>query len=806
MKNVIFILGFLLAIFLFVDIEKTVNIELSIKNNSGDVGHFYFDTGNGFNEREKIIIYYEKKNIKLAINKKHINSLRYDPLVTSKDDSIFIKYIKINNKKILNSRLASKSMHSITKINRVGKYSLEILLSGEDPYLILLEDIFGEFDGFDVDYIPFFISLIGLFLILYRDEIELNQCSLCREDKKVFLLIYLLFFTIFIIFGYMYNLNYDIPNITYLSKLLFFDIFGYEFVIVLLLVMLLFNKYIVSSILSIFIVLAYVAINMTQYISFIISGEFLTKLAIDNTESINLLLTTKNVGLVLSAMVIFVILPIFIAKYFTNKAETRAILESKPLVFLVLLYLLFVGLNSKILSSEIIHDKNLIYKKNSFRQVAPVEAFFKAYFPKEEKINMSFSPSEIDKLHKMGFNFNPDAEYPLMKKSIYNDSTDFQRDGKKPNVILLFTEGLSARTSCVYSDKYYTLTKNISNFSEHSNSIIVNNYYNHTAATYRGLEGQLCSLYPKFGGANGWDSEKEGKLSQTTYKCLPHILAHNGYESIYLNFIYKDYSKIDEMVSNFGFDQIISGEELSNKYLNGVNKLRDDRLTDHQSYSVLTNYLKDTNLETKPFFIALYTSETHAWIDVGKDGKKYKDGKNNCLNTIHNMDHAFGEFWNYFKDSKYAKNTIVIFTTDHAHYYEKTYVEVMDKYKEDNYKRFFIDQIPLIIYDPTLNNQNKTLNVNSATSIDLAPSIVHYLNLNNEDNSFLGHSLFQNTKKMGVANYGHETYLINQGMVYNRLDVPDENKDLLKLVSKFIRYTKELEVNNKIYHEDSANK
>mgnify|MGYP005671996979 CR=1 FL=1 len=129
------------------------------------------------------------------------------------------------------------------------------------------------------------------------------------------------------------------------------------------------------------------------------------------------------------------------------------------------------------------------------------------------------------------------------------------------------------------------------------------------------------------------------------------------------------------------------------------------------------------------------------------DGIKYGDGKNKSLNTIHNADKAFGEFWDYYRNSEYTKNTILIVTSDHCSYHEKSHVKA---FGGKDYQRIFVDKIPLMIFDPEKNLPSH-FDASSASSLDLAPSLVHYMGLENAPNSFLGTSIFErNLLKKGA--------------------------------------------------------
>ena len=50
-------------------------------------------------------------------------------------------------------------------------------------------------------------------------------------------------------------------------------------------------------------------------------------------------------------------------------------------------------------------------------------------------------------------------------------------------------------------------------------------------------------------------------------------------------------------------------------------------------------------------------------------------------------------------DCKSIDNTIVIVTADHAHVQEKPYVALVKN--DPTYKPYFVDTVPLLIYDPT---------------------------------------------------------------------------------------------------------
>ncbi|MCB9360254.1 MAG: LTA synthase family protein [Flavobacteriales bacterium] len=560
------------------------------------------------------------------------------------------------------------------------------------------------------------------------------------------------------------------------------------------------NKWIKG--ITLFMVILFVTINTFQLINYSISGEFFTRLALDNIEFIEFLFTVDNfiiIGKVTLAMLGF---PLLI----TWLLEGKCAFSTKKLMYYMLVLGLFIFACKIWAPNHLKEMRTELLINNSLKDEAPVVSFLKVFFDKKaSKTSFIWSKSELERLKLYGFNFKPFSKFPFLKESIYKGGRPFElAEDVKPNVLLIFTEGLSARTTDVYSDRYEKLTPNLLEFSK--SSMIVDNFYNHTAATYRGLHGQLCSLYPTLGGAGGWHDNIES-IPDTKYKSITEIFKHNGYTTTFLNPHWKDVSGNDEMMKMLAFDKVLNGEDLvSKKYGENIGK-RDLGTTDHGLYNGLIQELKKMEKNnTFPFMMAMYSYETHAWKDVVEDGVKYKDGENSALNTIYNMDHSFGKFWNYFKNSPLAKNTIVIFTSDHAHYHEEEYLKLMKEHEEDDYQKLFIDEVPLIVYSPKMDLPNH-FDAKYATSIDLTPSLIHFLGFPNEWNSFIGSSIFEKSRlhNTGVASYDNSYYVIDNEKIHNLHSTKKYQEDG-ELLIKFIEYTHYLESNNQFMPKDIIGK
>lgn len=341
---------------------------------------------------------------------------------------------------------------------------------------------------------------------------------------------------------------------------------------------------------------------------------------------------------------------------------------------------------------------------------------------------------------------------------------------QQPNVIVLFVEGESARLFETYGGRYPGLTPNVSRMA--SQAMVVDNYFNHTAATFRGLQGVLTSGYPFHGGADGGAGWREGNASsyaRRSYASLPKLLHRRGYETVFFS-PHPRSDALTSLVGMLGFDDIYTATRSRSELLHVAEPLFRQSLTDREAYGSLTRFLQQRK-DATPFFASLYSVGTHAFLDIPADGIPYRGGDEPSLNTLHTTDAEFGAFYDYFMSSPYAANTILVLTVDHAHYAEPPYVRVAG----DHYKPYFVDQVPLLIHAPWLKLPAR-LDAHGRTSVDLAPTLLQLLGIDKVRNSFLGYSLFdrRHDRDFSVAAIGRAVYAIYQGQVYAPGEIPDQ--------------------------------
>lgn len=349
---------------------------------------------------------------------------------------------------------------------------------------------------------------------------------------------------------------------------------------------------------------------------------------------------------------------------------------------------------------------------------APVHGFFD-------------SVSELIKENNIYSRYAMDRD--ITYKSIYKNSVSVDSDknefiSERKNIIVIFTEGMSYD---VISEK---VTPNIYRFSKKSLNVI--NYYNHTAATFRGLRGQLSSSHQASGGYTQ-DGSGIGQLTNdlvlkkfngsSSVDSLINDIKNNNYKAFFQASNRRN-AQLSVMLSTLGFDKIYGIDDEANP-----KKWQIDELTDKESYSMIFKNAKFFEKEGKPFLYGVYTVGTHIGLD--SPDEKYGSGGNPYLNKFHNLDYQFGKFIDEFDNSSLSKNTTIIFTADHATYPDPGFVKTFDTKSP-----YFVDRIPLIIYQKGM--KPSVINANGTNSLALAPTIADILNFNNMKNHFIGVSLF----------------------------------------------------------------
>lgn len=409
-----------------------------------------------------------------------------------------------------------------------------------------------------------------------------------------------------------------------------------------------------------------------EQILFLFGGSYLSLIMLSNVDSISALsgrLTLYLLSIVV--VILFSLLPI-----------RRITIVKKPYEWGLLG--LVLSLNLALLSSNLI-------------EATPLSNYGNVFFQRLEQLEI-----------KQTIQDRGETKTQLYKEDISNAITKPSNLVTNPNIIIIFTEGLSQH---IIDDERHIMP-NIADLQEKSLNVV--NFYNHTFATYRGLIGQLFSGYQ-------FDNYDSNSLVS-----IQDILHHIGYETSFIN-VEPNNQTFTTYLENLRFDNLVT----KRKNLKGI----DDTLSDREAYQLLLKEMDSQYRKKTPFFMALYTFGTHVSLD--SVDITYQDGSDPTLNKFHDLDYQFGEFLEAFHQRDFADNTIIVFTTDHATYVDDSYL-----YSFPDYKRHFgsFDKVPFFIYYKGITPQ--TIDAKGRNSLDLVPTVLDYVDVS-YPNYFIGTSLFR---------------------------------------------------------------
>ncbi|HHU7303276.1 TPA: LTA synthase family protein [Escherichia coli] len=479
----------------------------------------------------------------------------------------------------------------------------------------------------------------------------------------------------------------------------------------------------------------YLSILGVQAASLFSSGQYLMPLALSNAAEVESL----GIGEVIKVFSIFILFVIVSFVTMPSGALVGRIKYYKFSFFCIVLLLVC-----------------------SFISTGPVYAFYetaKLYY-----LQQTFKPSE-----KIG-----DAGKSFLKTSVFITPLQNNNNFKGRNVIVIFAEGFSSEIIGNSKMAHFPITPNLDKLS--TEALSFKNYYNHTAATFRGLRGQLTSGYQFRDGLTDagtgiaqLSNVEINNIYLHRQTSLPDILKEYGYKSYFIASTEKN-SPLNTMLKTLNFDKVLGMGDFI-----GYQR---DRMTDKQTFNALQYFLRSQENKNERFFIGVYPSGTHHGQD--SPNEKYFDGSNPLYNKFYNYDFQLGKFVDFFRRSSFYGNTLLIITSDHS-----TFPSTEYKKSFNSDSRYFVDKIPFLIIGKNITPE--VLDAGGENSLSFAPTILHMLGIQYSMNYFLGCSLLDKTCTSSFSHLsaiGSDYFNIGKE---NHVELIQNNSgnELIKLAERF---------------------
>jgi phosphoglycerol transferase MdoB-like AlkP superfamily enzyme len=557
------------------------------------------------------------------------------------------------------------------------------------------------------------------------------------------------------------------------------------------------------GVLGYLLIAVFMVVETGQFLSLYYSGNMLNPLAFAHAELFALVLNSLSVGTVVVGVPgVMIVHYLLLRRFAVQHPDWRSRVGGFITMFLVLTVLI-VANNNLQLAKEIRWD----YQAG---KVSPLLGLISAVRSMDrdisDEIKVELTEREMRFAQQLGMQIKPDSSLPMVKNRVYTQPFPIPQNRivEQPNLIVIFAESLSSVLLDPYGSGYGDLTPNLSRFS--GEAMVVEGYYGHVAPTVVGLRGQLCSSFPYLTHKD-WMRLKFAPPKKPN-RCLPKMFAEAGYESIYFGGAHPGKSFLGYQMDEVGFGSVLMFDDLLDRYLPGESTDRGRKgNSDRQMFEALSAFINEREGDSRPFFLGLSTVETHFGINGLDTDIRYGDGTQPVLNMFHSFDRAFGRFWDEFKRSQLAENTILVVTADHAHGPGGDFWPVV---RDTNYKRSFFERIPFMIYDPT-----RTLPARLrlyGSSLSFAPTVWQMVGGENGSNHFLGKSLFDggDQSAFGII-FGNEVGLIDAGRELrgrrSLQQCPNDqpNQDQLCQLYRVLRYLQQAERNGMLWPDSSTN-
>lgn len=300
----------------------------------------------------------------------------------------------------------------------------------------------------------------------------------------------------------------------------------------------------------------------------------------------------------------------------------------------------------------------------------------------------------------------------------YKIPTEFNSTANKKNLIIIYAESLER--TYLNTDLFPNLTPNLNHLIKKYNATEFTNITQVAGSDYTiaGMTSTQCAM-PLFTNSGGNSMDGVDKFYPKAL-CIGDILKKEDYFLSFIQGSSTSFSGIKKFYTTHSFDKIQGKEELqkrlkNKRYLNGWG-LYDDSLLGfaYEEFESLTK-------ANKPFALFLHTIDTHhpkGHLSSSCKKDLYNEGSNDILNCVKCSDTLISDFITKILESKYAKDTIVVVTSDHL-----AMRNTATKYLEKSDARRDL----FVVFDRTKSEYNAVSKI--GTPFDFSPTVLSFLGI-----------------------------------------------------------------------------
>ena len=239
------------------------------------------------------------------------------------------------------------------------------------------------------------------------------------------------------------------------------------------------------------------------------------------------------------------------------------------------------------------------------------------------------------------------------RNTLLKNQQDSILNTKKPNVILIIWESLSAKIVGSLNGEP-TVTPNLNRLSKEG--ILFTNFYSNGDRTDKGIPAILSGYYPQ-------PAIRIMRMPNKTRSLpmLPKEMDKLGYKTSFYYGGDLNFGNMNTYLRSAGIQKIIDGSEFDKKDWNSKWGAYDDVF--------LKRFASDLTKDNKqPFFKIALTLSSHEPYEIKGEYKFGENGESNKYRSAHfYTDKVIGDFIDFAKKQDWYKNTLIVIISDHGH-------------------------------------------------------------------------------------------------------------------------------------------
>jgi lipoteichoic acid synthase len=336
------------------------------------------------------------------------------------------------------------------------------------------------------------------------------------------------------------------------------------------------------------------------------------------------------------------------------------------------------------------------------------------------------------------------------------------------NVVLILLESTRAESTTPYNPGLATMPFLASVAQE---SLQVDRAYTLIPATTKSLVAILCSIPASRA------ILPEAMNRELLARCLPQLLADQGYDTVFMQTANEKFDRRDRMVADMGFKTFVGPLRHRPPGYEEVNflGLEDESLLP-QSQEWISAHGK------KPFLAAFLTLNPHHDIQILHRYPQVNFGPeppNRYLNALHTDDFFLQKLFQQFKDAGLYDNTLFVITGDHGEGWGEhgRFAHINTPYEEGV-------RVPLLFFDPSQTLVKPGHLPGPTQHLDIVPTLLDLLGYKITKGTVYGESIFHLTpnRPIDMACFGDCIARIQENwkVIYHYNEHPMEFYDLSK--------------------------